>query len=239
MLSSRVIRNFWSSRLVSLGKSFDIKEIKDTKICFACGLKSVTEKAHIISKTQNGSDEALNLHLLCPTCHKDSELLTDENYLRWFVSRNSFEKLLSLYLKFGGSLSSILSSSDNKEVSLNDIKNFLFENQSKILEKEIRTSTSIRTIEALQSKKARGEKLGTPNPENLVRGRKIQAEKQIAEAKDFYKNQVKRILQLKKKGLSFLDIARSLNEFGLRTRQGREFQPITVKRIIDREKSGQ
>lgn len=142
------------------------------------------------------------------------------------LSRLGRNQLLISYLMQAG-INFICADSPNDSAFILQIKAALAEEEARLISK--------RTIEALQSKKSRGEKLGTPNLENLERGRKIQAEKRIAEAKDFYKNQINRIIKLRKKGLSYSEIANQLNDFGLKTREGQNFYPTTVRRIVHRE----
>lgn len=57
-------------------------------ICFACGSELGTERCHIVPKTDGGSDDAENLHLLCKECHIESEYLTGDVYWIWFKRKN-------------------------------------------------------------------------------------------------------------------------------------------------------
>ncbi|MDJ0625954.1 MAG: recombinase family protein [Candidatus Caenarcaniphilales bacterium] len=155
-------------------------------------------------------------------CQKEKATLVVKD-----LSRLGRNQLLISYLMQAG-INFVCADSPNDAAFILQIKAALAEEEARLISK--------RTIEALQSKKARGAKLGTPNPENLILGRQIQAKKRIEEAKIFYKNQTKRILKLREKGFSYKEIAQQLNEFGIKTREGREFYAMTIKRIIDREK---
>lgn len=162
------------------------------------------------------------LRELIEFCQKEKATLVVKD-----LSRLGRNQLLISYLMQAG-INFVCADSPNDAAFILQIKAALAEEEARLISK--------RTIEALQSKKARGVKLGTPNPENLVIGRQIQAKKRIQEAKSFYQNQAKRILKLRSKGFSYKEIAKQLNDFGLKTREGKDFQAMTVKRIIDREK---
>ena len=83
------IRRRWAPKLWHL-KGYDSeKEFIDSNACFACGMEGMErmERAHIKAKCISGSDKTDNLHMLCPTCHAASELLTDKAYWQWFKER--------------------------------------------------------------------------------------------------------------------------------------------------------
>ncbi len=111
---------------------------------------------------------------------------------------------------------------------------FILQIKAAVYEEEARL-ISRRTTEALQSKKARGEKLG--NPEALKGHRKQQAECKKKEAIEYYKPLLLRILRLRKKGFSLSKIAEELNLDGLRSRTGKNFHPMIIKRIIERNEN--
>jgi hypothetical protein len=52
--------------------------------CFACGTALNIERCHIKAKSEGGSDEKENLHLLCKSCHIESEMLSGDRYWIWF-----------------------------------------------------------------------------------------------------------------------------------------------------------
>ena len=57
--------------------------------CMACGIEDiVTDRAHIIPLQYNGSNDLENLHLLCRTCHAESENLTGNGYKMWLQLKN-------------------------------------------------------------------------------------------------------------------------------------------------------
>jgi hypothetical protein len=55
--------------------------------CFACGSSSRVERAHIEALTDGGSNDVGNLHLLCRSCHHDSEAFSGNEYMEWFQWR--------------------------------------------------------------------------------------------------------------------------------------------------------
>lgn len=94
---------------------------------------------------------------------------------------------------------------------------------------------SIRTKAALQAKKAKGIKLGTP--ENLTdEARKLGRETQIKRAKN--NPNTKRAVQLisvhRKAGNTFQKIANMLNENEFKTAKNKEFGANTVKYLYDK-----
>jgi len=71
MPSERAIRTYWLRTDLPKDKGFDAIEFMGG-ICFACGMDSKCERAHILARCVGGTDSAENLHMLCGICHKDS-----------------------------------------------------------------------------------------------------------------------------------------------------------------------
>lgn len=94
---------------------------------------------------------------------------------------------------------------------------------------------SQRTKAGLAEAKRRGVKLGNPN--NLTPEAKAKARKTISDSARTDKS-VRHafhfIEPLRKAGQSFASIAKQLNSEGYRTRTGKDFHAIQVKRIFDR-----
>ena len=63
--------------------------IPDNGDCFACGQYLRIERAHIKPLHENGTNNADNLHLLCSTCHIESEELRGRSYWSWIKHTNS------------------------------------------------------------------------------------------------------------------------------------------------------
>jgi hypothetical protein len=82
------IREFWWSRLSTLGKFDGRFEIFGGNYCFACGLEATLERAHILPHNDGGDETVENLHLLCGNCHYESENLSGDAYWSWFAAKS-------------------------------------------------------------------------------------------------------------------------------------------------------
>lgn len=106
MPSERQIRSYWSEWLSGrISDKFDSpQEAMEEGVCFACGMTADggIERAHIIPRCDGGSDEPDNLHMLCRTCHKDSEFLSGDAYRQWFEERTAIDMLMSKAVRNGG-----------------------------------------------------------------------------------------------------------------------------------------
>jgi DNA invertase Pin-like site-specific DNA recombinase len=111
-----------------------------------------------------------------------------------------------------------------------DVDPFMLHIYASIAEKE-RSLISERTRAALAAKRARGDSLGNPNPDTLVRGRA----QQVAQADQFAAN-VKPIIEaIQRDGTTTLKgIAAALNARGVKTARSGQWDATTVKRIIAR-----
>lgn len=53
-------------------------------VCWGCKTKECSlQAAHIIPKSEGGSNAEYNINLLCPVCHAESESLRGSSYLHW------------------------------------------------------------------------------------------------------------------------------------------------------------
>ena len=101
MPTERAVRKCWVDRLW-VRKGFDSREeFLDRGICFACGFDGEVHRAHIRARVDGGADAPDNLHMLCPTCHKDSEMLRGDEYMAWFWERTPMDRLVSLAARGG------------------------------------------------------------------------------------------------------------------------------------------
>ena len=101
---------------------------------------------------------------------------------------------------------------------------------SKVHGKDLRISAL--TKQALQALKAQGVKLGTP--ENLTKEARVKAHKAIsskARSAKANKQAFYVIAQERDRGFSYRSIALKLNEMGFKTRTGKNFTDVQVKRI--------
>ena len=100
MPSKYQIYAYWKDRLVNdYGKDFYkgnmlMREAERTKnpyayMCFACGAFAVRiERAHIVALCEGGTNDVSNIHLLCTSCHRNSETISDvPAYEKWFKKR--------------------------------------------------------------------------------------------------------------------------------------------------------
>ena len=58
---------------------------KNDRTCMACERTApLLHRAHVLPRHRGGVDEPENIHLLCPGCHSESELLSGDAYNIWF-----------------------------------------------------------------------------------------------------------------------------------------------------------
>jgi hypothetical protein len=82
--SNKEIFNFWQTRLFDA----DI-EIGDLNTCFACGRGGIIHRCHIYPKVHGGPNTVENLHLLCPSCHHETEFMWGGAYWNWLKATNA------------------------------------------------------------------------------------------------------------------------------------------------------
>ena len=86
---------------------------------------------------------------------------------------------------------------------------------------------SQRTKSAMAAAKSKGQKFGNPN---LIEMNKTR----VRRAKTFAQGISHIILPLRNRGMTYQQIASTINSMGLKTTKGCDFHPIQVKRIVDR-----
>ena len=95
MPSRKDIFYFWENK---------IKNACDENTCFKCNLKPfiddsiVVERCHIIPVCEGGSDDLENIHLLCNSCHKESEVYSGKKYDLWLNSKNKEQFVKALFV---------------------------------------------------------------------------------------------------------------------------------------------
>lgn len=108
MPSHKSVRDFWASTSIHLIKWGNTPELNENR-CFACGGLYPNgvklDRSHIVAKWCGGPDATENLHLLCRTCHLDSEDFCRESdqdrYWRWFFARDIRKRNLSKRMREG------------------------------------------------------------------------------------------------------------------------------------------
>lgn len=94
--------------------------------------------------------------------------------------------------------------------------------------------TSLRTKQALQAKRNRGESVGNHNATitSTMRANSIASRKQDAQLNENNRKAYKLISILREQSKSFAEIARELNESGYKTANGKQWQIVQVQRLI-------
>ena len=110
--SYKKIKEHWAETGIWHDK-FDSKEdFLEANCCFACGqnysveienkLYKNLERAHIKALRIGGDDKIPNIHLLCKTCHSESELLYGKMYWLWFNNKTFYNVLIEQSIKILG-----------------------------------------------------------------------------------------------------------------------------------------
>ena len=86
---------------------------------------------------------------------------------------------------------------------------------------------STRTKAAMAAAKAKGQKFGNPKLAELNRTR-------IRQANRFNKSVAPIVLPLRERGMTFQQIADTLNQMEVKTSRGCMYSPMQVKRVVDR-----
>lgn len=94
--------------------------------------------------------------------------------------------------------------------------------------------TSLRTRQALQAKRDRGESVGNPNAKitSEMRANSIASRKQDAKLNENNRKAYKLVCLLREQGKSFAEISRDLNDSGYKTSNGKQWQIVQVQRLM-------
>jgi len=102
MEPARRVRLHWSEMDLWERKGFASAEDLRGDVCFACRMPAPgCERAHVVADCEGGAGDAANLHMLCPVCHQDSEVLSGDRYWTWFWERTGRDMLLSRAARCG------------------------------------------------------------------------------------------------------------------------------------------
>lgn len=97
MPSKNAIKKYWDGKIGFI-EDFGWSELPIDK-CWKCSLPADVDRAHIWSRFNSGNDDVSNIHLLCLSCHKQSEFSYGFKpgllYYEWFYSPNSGVQWLS------------------------------------------------------------------------------------------------------------------------------------------------
>ena len=201
-----------------------IKSVNGELIKESLEIETGTNKTRISTKQSLSLDNLLKkrpvLRNLIDFCQKEKAALVVKD-----LSRLGRNQLLISYLMQAG-VNFICADSPTDSPFILQIRAAVYEEEARLISK--------RTIEALQSKRARGEKLG--NVASLEKNRGKQAKHKQVNAINFYQSITPRILRLRKKGISLKEIAEDLNLDGIKTKEGKLFNPTTIYRILERLK---
>lgn len=114
MPTHKALYEFWSNKtgISNVKTSLQARWTKTT--CMACANtyfdNGTLDRAHIVPLWLGGNNACENLHLLCPTCHRDSELMWRSNdnygygvlrYWNWFFERDYERANLSRQIRLG------------------------------------------------------------------------------------------------------------------------------------------
>lgn len=66
----------------------DFGVVTNAPVCWAClEWTPKPERAHILPVSMGGDDDPMNIHLLCPKCHIESERLHGDGYWQWISTK--------------------------------------------------------------------------------------------------------------------------------------------------------
>jgi len=88
MPARKSIYAFWVPVLMRMGLEID-DELLANNACFACARTAPLHRAHIKPLAAGGSNNVRNLHVLCASCHAESEFFSGKGYWVWFRQKRT------------------------------------------------------------------------------------------------------------------------------------------------------
>jgi hypothetical protein len=82
------VKLYWHEWLYLKGKVPFRWDQKAIDYCFACGIEAVTERCHIVAHSKTQNNNVNNIHLLCRSCHEESENMMGKMYWDWLKAKN-------------------------------------------------------------------------------------------------------------------------------------------------------
>lgn len=203
-----IVAKHWAKR-ISIIKSHPENEFNEAQRCFACLLPLPLQKAHIIPFNDTKDNSLENLHLLCQSCHRDSEFIQEDEYWEWLEDRTTLDCI----------------------VSMADFEGKSIKNMSKLFSAkhdQWRKDISIKTKEALHKKKAAGLAYTGISPYGKMRS---------PDGKRFIDNHeeieiINMAIRGREKGYSFQQIADALTNKNIYGRDGKPWRRMLIRKMI-------
>lgn len=203
-----------------------IKNVNGELIKEVVEIETGTNKNRISIKQNLNLETLLDkrplLQKLIEFCQKESATLVVKD-----LSRLGRNQLLISYLMQAG-IDFVCADSPNDTPFILQIKAAVYEDEARLISK--------RTIEALDAKKARGEKLGNPNIATVKRPGN---QKAFRDSLRYYNQYKKLILDLFSSHKNYSYVASELNRMGFKTKNNSVYYADTIKGIIERFKKSE
>lgn len=102
MPKKKEIVNFWYPIFCDMGLEMDDELLRHYQ-CFVCAVHGPKlERAHIKALCDGGSNDVRNLHMLCASCHHESEMYSGRGYWAWFHQAREHKAAASLKAALAG-----------------------------------------------------------------------------------------------------------------------------------------
>jgi len=209
-ISKNVIARHWAKEISEV-KGHPQEEFNKAQRCFACMLNLPLYRAHITPYIETQDNSVENLHLLCQTCHRDSEIMSGDEYWNWLKKRTTLDTIVSMAAFEGKSIKEL-----SKLVSI----------EHKKWKKDCSTKTRL----GIQKIKEQGLAYTNLPPYGKQRSK---------DGKRFVDNPeeiklINLVIELRKQLHPFTYIAEYLNQNGYKKRKGTKWNRNTVRWLLSR-----